>query len=197
MKRISNKIKIISASIILVAIVGFMSFDDENFQIAKNLDIYHTLFRELNLYYVDETDPGDLIKTSIDKMLQSLDPYTVYIPESKMEDYRFMTTGQYGGIGALIRTSGDFVIISEPYEGFPAHKAGLKAGDKVVKIDGKSVKGKNSQDISELLKGEPNTEIKLSVERLNRDKPIEITVVREKIQINSVPYSGMLNENMG
>jgi len=192
-----KKFKIISAVIILSAMVAFMSFDDENFQIAKNLDIYNTLFRELNLYYVDETDAGELIKTSIDEMLSSLDPYTVYIPESKMEDYRFMTTGQYGGIGALIRTSGDYVVISEPYEGFPAQKAGLKAGDKVVEIDGKSVKGKNSEDISELLKGEPNTEINLGVERINSTKPIDIKVVREKIQINSVPYSGMLNQNIG
>ena len=195
--KISKKFKIISVAVIVAAIVSFVSFDDENFQTAKNLDIYNTLFRELSLYYVDEVDAGDLVKTSIDKMLSSLDPYTVYIPESKMEDYRFMTTGQYGGIGALIRTSGDFVIITEPYEGFPAYKAGLQAGDKIVKIDGKTVKGKNSQDISELLKGEPNTEIKLSVERFNESKPIELNVIREKIQINSVPYSGMLNKNIG
>lgn len=197
MSRISKKIKIITVAIVAAIIVGFVSFDDENFQIAKSLDIYHTLFRELNLFYVDETDPGDLVKTSIDNMLKSLDPYTVYIPESKMEDYRFMTTGQYGGIGALIRTSGDYVIISEPYEGFPAFKAGLMAGDKVIEIDGKSVKGKNSQDISELLKGEPNTEIQLKIERANNSKSIEKTVVREKIKINSVPYSGMLNNNVG
>lgn len=197
MNRIGRKFKIIAAIVIVTAGVGFMTFDDDNFQIAKNLDVYHTLFRELNLYYVDETDPGELIKTSIDEMLSSLDPYTVFIPESKMEDYRFMTTGQYGGIGALIRTSGEYVIISEPYEGFPAHKAGLKAGDKVVEIDGKSVKGKNSEDISELLKGEPNTEIVLGVERFNTSKPIEIKVVREKIQINSVPYAGMLTDSIG
>lgn len=197
MNRIGRKFKIIAAIVLVAAGVGFMTFDDENFQIAKNLDVYHTLFRELNLYYVDETDPGELIKTSIDEMLSSLDPYTVYIPESKMEDYRFMTTGQYGGIGALIRTSGEYVIISEPYEGFPAHKAGLKAGDKVVEIDGKSVKGKNSENISELLKGEPNTEIVLGVERFNTSKPIEIKVVREKIQINSVPYAGMLTDSIG
>ncbi|MDA3892346.1 MAG: S41 family peptidase [Salinivirgaceae bacterium] len=197
MKKVSSRIKIITVVIIAAIITGFIAFDDENFQIAKNLDIYHTLFRELNLYYVDETDPGDLVKKSIDEMLQSLDPYTVYIPESKMEDYRFMTTGQYGGIGALIRTSGDFVIISEPYEGFPAFKAGLKAGDKIVEIDGKSVKGKNSQDISKLLKGEPNTEINLSIERISKEKTIELKVVREKIQISSVPYSGMIDDNIG
>lgn len=197
MRLINRKIKIIVATIAVVVITGFVAFDEENFQIAKNLDIYHTLFRELNLYYVDETDPGDLVKKSIDEMLKSLDPYTVYIPESKMEDYRFMTTGQYGGIGALIRTSGDYVIISEPYEGFPAYNSGLKAGDKIVEIDGKSVKGKNSQDISELLKGEPNTEILLGIERINAEKTIDIKVVREKIKINSVPYYGMLDDSIG
>lgn len=197
MKKISKRAKIVFFAIVVVITTGFIGFDDVNFQIAKNLDIYHTLFRELNLYYVDETDPGDLIKTSIDKMLNSLDPYTVYIPESKMEDYKFMTTGQYGGIGALIRTDGKYVVISEPYEGFPAYKAGLKAGDKIVEIDGKSAKGKDSQAISELLKGEPDTEISIAVERLNSDKPINVEVVREKIQINSVPYYGMLDDGIG
>jgi len=191
------KLKLISIFVVLVSIVGFISVDDENFQIVKNLDIYTTLFRELNLYYVDDIDAGDLIKTSIDDMLESLDPYTVYIPESKIEDYKFMTTGQYGGIGAMIRKSGDYVIITEPYEGFPAYKAGLRAGDKIVEIDGKPVKGKSSQDISELLKGDPKTEIKLSIKRYKQDKIIEVPVIREKIKIKSVPYSGMLNDSIG
>ncbi|MBI9068079.1 MAG: S41 family peptidase [Salinivirgaceae bacterium] len=197
MKRITLKLKLLIGAVLIAIVVGFVSFDDENFQIIKNLDIYHTLFRELNLYYVDETDPGDLVKTSIDKMLSSLDPYTVYIPESNIEDYKFMTTGQYGGIGALIRKTGDYVIITEPYEGFPAQKAGLKAGDKIVQIDGKNVKGKSSGDISELLKGEPNTEIKLEISRPGLDKNIEKVVSREKIKISSVPYSGMLNDSIG
>lgn len=197
MKGLQRKWKIALVVLAAVLTVGFISFDDENFQIAKSLDIYATLFRELNLYYVDETDPGDLIKTSIDQMLESLDPYTVYIPEYQMEDYRFMTTGQYGGIGALIRKIGDYVIITEPYEGFPAYKAGLKAGDKIIEIDGKAVKGKNSEDISELLKGEPNTEIKLGIERPGTDAKMEKTVIREKIKISSVPYSGMLNDSIG
>lgn len=197
MRGISKKWKIGFIIAAAAVTLGFISFDDENFQIAKNLDIYHTLFRELNLYYVDETDPADLVKTSIDKMLESLDPYTVYIPESQMEDYRFMTTGQYGGIGALIRNSDDFVIITEPYEGFPAFKAGIKAGDKIVEIDGKSVKGRNSKEISELLKGEPKTEIHLGIQRPGNEKVLEKVVVREKIKINSVPYSGMLNDSIG
>ncbi len=197
MRRLSKKVKVLILAAVTVLAVGFVTFDEENFQIAKNLDIYYTLFKELNLYYVDETDPAELVKNSIDKMLNDLDPYTVYIPESQMEDYRFMTTGQYGGIGALIRRSGDFVIITEPYEGFPAYKAGLKAGDKIVEIDGKTVKGRGSEDISELLKGEPNTEIKLGIERPGNSKMIEKSVIREKIKINSIAYSGMLNDSIG
>lgn len=197
MKKISRKTKIWLAIAVTVVTVGFVTFDEENFQIAKSLDIYYSLFKELNLYYVDETDPSDLVKTSIDEMLNSLDPYTVYIPESQMEDFKFMTTGQYGGIGALIRRSGDFVIITEPYEGFPAFKAGIKAGDKIVEIDGKSVKGRGSEDVSELLKGEPKTEIKLGIERPGSSKILQKTVVREKIKINSVPYHGMLNDSIG
>lgn len=193
----TKKFKILIIAIVTIVVAGFVTFDEHNFEISKNLDIYHTLFRELNLYYVDNTDPGDLVKTSIDEMLKSLDPYTVYIPESKMEDYRFMTTGKYGGIGALIRKSGKFVIIAEPYEGFPAFKAGLKAGDKILEIDGKSAEGNNTSEISELLKGEPNTEIKVKIERIGVEKPFDVSILRENIKINSVPYFGMLDEKTG
>ena len=139
--------------------VFLVSYDDQDFEIMKNMDIYYTMFRELNLFYVDETDPGDLIKTSIDEMLKSLDPYTVYIPESKIEDYRFMTTGQYGGVGALIRKVEDQVVIADPYENFPVAKAGLRAGDIILEIDGNSTTGKSTRDVSEKLKGNPNTEL--------------------------------------
>ncbi|MCK4664645.1 MAG: S41 family peptidase [Bacteroidales bacterium] len=181
----------------IMSSVFFLGFKDNNFEISKNLDIYFTLFKELNLYYVDETDPGDLIKTSIDAMLKSLDPYTSYIPESKMEDFRFMTTGQYGGIGALIRKSKEYVIISEPYEKFPAFKAGLKAGDIILEIDGVSAKNKSTSDISELLKGQPKTSVKLLIKRYNEKKPIEKTLTREQIKIDNVPYYGMMNDEIG
>ncbi len=193
----NTKVKILLVFVAMIATVSFVSFDDKNFEIAKNLDIYHTLFRELNLYYVDETAPGDMIKTSIDEMLKSLDPYTVFIPESDMEDYKFMTTGKYGGIGALIRKTDDYVIIAEPYEGFPAYKAGLKAGDKIVKIDGKSAKSKKTEEISQLLKGDPNTSLKLTIERPGQDKTFDALVTREKISINSVPYFGMVDDKTG
>jgi carboxyl-terminal processing protease len=197
MKKISMKIKVLTIALLALVIAGFVSFDDKNFEISKNLDIYHTLFRELTLYYVDETDPGELVKTSIDEMLNSLDPYTVYIPESKIEDFRFMTTGKYGGIGALIRKNNDQTIIAEPYEGFPAQISGLKAGDIILEIDGKSVTGKNSDDISELLKGEPKTKLTLTIETPFTKQQRKVEIERQNIKINSVAYSGMITEKIG
>src|SRR5680860_1301071 len=142
--------------IALVAVIGFSFYsftrDQKNFEIAKNLDIYHTLFRELNMFYVDEVDPNKLIKTSIDEMLSSLDPYTNYISEDQIEDFRFMTTGEYAGIGALISKQNDKIVISEPYEGFPAQKFGLKAGDIILEVSGKSTNEMNTEDVSNLLK---------------------------------------------
>jgi carboxyl-terminal processing protease len=134
--------------IICILSASLYGFADSYFEISKNLDVFTTLYRELNNYYVDETDPGKLMKTGIDAMLKSLDPYTTYIPESEIEDFRFMTTGQYGGIGAVITQRESYVYISEPYEGFPAQKAGLQAGDKILKIDGESAKDKTTEDVS-------------------------------------------------
>jgi len=128
---------------IIVAGIGLISFtsDQKNFEIAKNLDIYYTLFRELNIFYVDEVNPDKLVKTSIDEMLNSLDPYTNYITEDQIEDFRFMTTGEYAGIGALIGKQNDKIVVSEPYEGFPAQKSGLRAGDIFIEVAGKEIKG--------------------------------------------------------
>lgn len=178
------------------AVISF-SFVDNYFEVSKNLDIFATLFKELNIYYVDETNPGDLMKRGIDDMLASLDPYTNYIPESEIEDYRYMTTGQYGGVGALIRQQGDYVVISEPYEGFPAQKADLRAGDKILKINDIDAKGKKTDDISKILKGQPSTAIKLIIEREGEKKPLEKIVNREEIKIKSVSYSGMITQNIG
>ncbi len=168
---------------------------DNFFEISKNLEIFATLYRELNMFYVDETQPGDLMKTGIDAMLESLDPYTNYITESDIEDFRFMTTGQYGGIGSLIRPAEGGIYISEPYEGFPAHESGLKAGDRILKIDGKDVADKNQEEISTLLKGQSGTELTVTVERFG--EVIEVPIVRREIKIPDVPYFGMLDDEVG
>jgi carboxyl-terminal processing protease len=190
-----KKIKILV--VIIVIAFGSFSFTDNYFEVAKNLDIFTTVYRELNNFYVDETDPGKLMKTAIDKMLKSLDPYTNYIPESEIEDFKFMTTGQYGGIGAVITKRDDFVFVSEPYFGFPAQKAGLMAGDKILKIDDVDAKGKTTEEVSKALKGQPNTDVKLLIDRPYIDDSFEVSFKREKISVKSVPYSSYLQEGIG
>ena len=191
------------AAIVVVGIFAFaISFygfkqDDKNFQIAKNLDIYYTLFRELNLFYVDDVDPTKLVKTSIDKMLESLDPYTNFIPEDDIEDFRFMTTGEYAGIGALISKQKGKILIAEPYEGFPAQKSGLKAGDVLLEVAGKSTEKLSTEDVSALLKGPANKAVVVKVQRYGQKKPMDVEIMREKIQIDPVPYYGMLDSETG
>ncbi len=184
--------------IVILAIVGvsFYSFnrDQKNFEVAKNLDIYHTLFRELNMFYVDDVNPNKLIKTSIDEMLSSLDPYTNYISEDKIEDFRFMTTGEYAGIGALISKQKDKIVIAEPYEGFPADKFGLKAGDILLEVSEKATSNLSTQDVSSLLKGPANKPVTIKLQRPGAKKPYTVDVIREKISIKAVPYHGMLDD---
>lgn len=186
---------IITAAV-LVAGISLFSFtnDQKNFEIAKNLDIYYTLFRELNTFYVDEINPNKLVKTSIDKMLESLDPYTNYISEADVEDFRFMTTGEYAGIGALISKQNGVIVIAEPYEGFPAQKYGLKAGDIILEVEGKATATMSTEDVSNLLKGPALKPVKLKIQRPEEKKPFELEVIREKITIEAVPYYGMLDD---
>jgi carboxyl-terminal processing protease len=190
------KLIILAFALVVTSVVS-VGFTDNYFEIAKNLDIFTTLYKELNTFYVDETDPGKLMKEGIDKMLKSLDPYTTYIPESDIEDFRFMTTGQYGGIGAIITKRKDYVYVSEPYEGFPAQKAGLMAGDKILEINGKTAKGKTTEEVSKVLKGQPNTSVTLLIERKNLSKPFEVTFDREKVSVKSVPYSAYIEDGIG
>jgi len=187
---------IISLSFITLSL-GLFSFIDTDFKIAKNLDIFVTLFREVNLLYVDGTDPEKLIESGINGMLESLDPYTTYIPEKDVDDFTFMTTGKYGGIGALIRKGGEYTIISEPYEGFPAQKNGLHAGDTLVTIDGVITKGKSISDVSDMLKGTPNTSLTLEIKRIGVDSSIFKTFTREQVSIPNVPYYGIIENGVG
>ena len=170
---------------------------DEYFEISKNLTIFSEVYKNINLNFVDETNPGELMKTGIDAMLRSLDPYTNYIPESNIEDYRMMQSGQYGGIGSLIQKRDDFILITNPYQNFPAQKAGLKAGDKIIEIDGKSIKGKSASEVSDLLKGAKDTEVRLTLERINENEPIQINVTREIIKMPTVPFHEMVTPEIG
>lgn len=193
----------VKAAITIAALVSMPTFyafrpeDGQFFEISKNLDIFTTLYRELNLYYVDETKPGDLIVAGIEGMLESLDPYTNFIAESDIEDYRFMTTGQYGGIGAIIRAKDGKVVVAEPYENSPAAKAGLMAGDVLLEVNGKSTEGKSYEDISAVLKGQPGTEVRIVVERPGKASKTSFTITREEIKVKAVQYAAMVDEKIG
>jgi len=189
----SSKIKkaITAFSLIIVLFVG-VAYTPDYFEISKNLDIFYSVYKELNVGYVDGTKPGQLMKTGIDAMLNSLDPYTVYYTENDIEDYRFMTTGEYGGIGATVNDINGKIIIADPYEGFAAYKAGLRAGDQIVGVNNINVEGKKSDDIGSLLKGQAGTPLKLKVIKAGETSSTEVSLNREEIKTKAVPYSGML-----
>ncbi len=194
MHKIKKYVLVVS---ITLSSVFSLAFIDNYFELSKNLDIMTTAYRELNMYYVDDIDASKLMRTGIEAMVESLDPYTNYISESEIEDYRFMTTGQYGGVGSTIFERDHYIVIRETYEGFAAQKAGLKPGDIIMEIDGKSIKGKNTNEVSKFLKGQAGTPIKLLVKRSTDPKPMTVVLNREEIQINNVPYYGMMNETVG
>ncbi len=194
------KQKLVMWSLVLTVGIGstlFFSFSpvkgSDLFEITKNLSIFSSVYKEIDMFYVEEVEPGKLMKTGLDAMLKSLDPYTNYIPESKIEDYRLMTTGEYGGIGSLIRKSGEFAIITEPYEGYPAQKSGLRAGDKILRIDGKDMKGKSTQEVSSLLKGQSGTKLEIVVDRDGTESAFEL--IRENVKLPEVAYYGIIDEN--
>ena len=197
-KKISFKTVLFTKALLFLLLISITATaQNNNFEISKNLDIYTTLFKELNKNYVDDINPGELMETGIEAMLESLDPYTIFIPESKIEDVKFITTGEYGGIGSQIQQRKEYVIISEPYENSPAHKAGLIAGDKILMVNNKSAKDKSTKDVSEVLKGQAGTELTITVERKGVEKPLKIKLIRENIKIDNIPYYGMLDKNIG
>jgi len=196
MKKIKNILKIT-----IFVIIGIFSFravvGDISFELVKNLDIFTSVMQELNKNYVDEIQPGSLTKTAIDEMLKSLDPYTEFIPESDIEDYKLMTTGQYGGVGALIQKLDSFVVVSEPYEGFPAYNAGLRAGDIILEINGVSVKGKSTQEVSDMLKGAPDTDVEITFKNIFDDNIKKVKLTRKEIKLPEVPYYGIVAPHIG
>ncbi|MEM6725206.1 MAG: S41 family peptidase [Bacteroidota bacterium] len=192
------KRKVVVLTIVFAGVIAISTTSyNKYFEISKNLEIFANLYREINTYYVDDVDPAALMRTGVDAMLESLDPYTNYISEAEMAGFRLQITGKYGGIGASIRTGKDFVIITEPYEGFPAHKSGLLAGDKILTVNGKSAKGKNTKQVSDILKGAPGDKVNISVLRPGQEEPMKFEIVREEIKIPNVPYYGMIDENTG
>lgn len=171
---------------------------DHGFSVAKNLEIFNSLYRYLDLLYVDTLDAEQLIQTGIDAMLQSLDPYTEYYPAEDMGDLKLLTTGKYGGIGSTIRMRKDStVIIGEPYEGMPAAEVGLKVGDVLKRIDDIDLKGKNTGEVSELLRGEPGTTFLLTIQRPGEKKTRAIKITRRNIKIDPIPYAGMVSGDVG
>lgn len=200
LRNILNRFKkhIIVAAI-AISSVGFFAFEESNlFEISKNIDIFVTLFRELNANYVDEVKAGKIIHKGIDAMLESLDPYTEFIAETDVEDYKLThVSNEYAGIGALVQQQDGKVIIAEPYFGYPAQKADLRAGDVVLKIDDKDIYTKKVDDVTTLLKGARNTNVKITVQRLGETLPLTKTLTRQEIKIKNVSYYGTIDDGIG
>ena len=186
---------------LLIAVGTFFGFkrDTRNFEISKNLNIFNSVFRELDICYVDTVDPEKSIEAGINYMLSQLDPYTVYYPESKNEELKMMTTGKFAGIGSIIRfhKGKNHVVIDAPYEGMAAQKAGLKPGDVLLEIDGEDLTGMTTQQVSDRLRGEPGTSFMLKYERPGLAEPQTVKVTRENVQTPAVPYYGMLKDHVG
>jgi carboxyl-terminal processing protease len=180
---------------VAAAFIFLTAFELNYFEVSKNLDIFSQAYREVNLSYVDDVPPAELMEAAIEGMLGSLDPYTNFIPENRIEDFRMQTTGQYGGIGATIRKIGDYTVVVQPYKDFAADKAGLKAGDLLLEVDGKSLKGLETEEVTNILKGSPGTAIQLKFRRGGKDQTVQL--VREEVQIKSVPYFGYLEDGYG
>ena len=193
---------LLAAVLVAVAFFSFKSGDDRNFQIAKNLDTFNSIVKELDMFYVDTLDPNKTVREGIDYMLSSLDPYTEYYPEDDQAELQQMLNASFGGIGSLITYNQKLKrsMIAEPFEGTPAAKVGLKAGDILMEIDGKDLAGKNNQEVSQMLRGAVGTSFKLKVERPDEKggtRPLKFDIVRQTIQTPMIPYDTIFNKNVG
>jgi carboxyl-terminal processing protease len=195
-----NRIMKATGVLLIVVIAMATTFRTETnkyFEILKNIEIFTNLYKEVNTYYVDDLDPGKLMRTGIDAMMESLDPFTNYISESDIEGYRFLTEGRYSGIGALSKKIGDYVTVTELYKEQPADKAGLKVGDQIIAIDGQNAMGKDPEAINEILRGFPGTSVELTVRRPGRTGDFKVSLVRGEVEVPNVPYHGMISDEIG
>ncbi len=183
--------------LILLSFTQLEAQESNNFKISKSIEIFSNVMRQLNLNYVDTIQPVEMTQTAIDAMLDHVDPYTIYIPEKKLGEFNLLTRGEYGGIGAMIQQQDHYVVITEPYKGFPAQKVGMKAGDKIIKIDGKSAKGMTATDVSSKLKGTPGSSITITVKHFGDSVNTKLSLTREKVKIPNVPYYGVVGGDIG
>jgi len=184
-------------TVFLLVVVAAQKPAEKYFDIAKSLDIFATLFKEVNAYYVDEVEPQKLIRHGIEGMLESLDPYTDYIPEDELETFQITTTGQYGGIGALIGIVNKKIVVTHPYKNFPAYRSGIRVGDEIISINGKNVQSKNPTEISTLLKGNPKTTLELKIRRAGKSETVTHQLAREKISLTNLSFSGLVETDIG
>jgi len=193
-----KRLKILVALAVLALTVwAFQVPGEKYFDIARSLDIFATLFKEVNAHYVDEVNPKQLIDNGIQGMLDQLDPYTDYIPEEDLEAFSIQTTGQYAGVGALIGIVNKKTVITNPYVGFPAERGGLRVGDEIISVDGRNVQGKPTSEVSILLKGKPKTDVELVVKRAGQKENLKFNLTREKIRISNITYQGMAGTDVG
>ncbi|MBQ3259917.1 MAG: PDZ domain-containing protein [Alistipes sp.] len=198
MSRVKRAIKYVVTAVGMVAAAGVFTFASrDDFGLGRNMELLVNMMRELATHYVDKLDPDKMMRDAANGMVGNLDPYTAYLSEEDMKEFELATTGKYGGIGALIRKRGDYIVIAEPYKGSPADRAGLKAGDKIVAIGGDDAKGFTTEQVSSRLKGDPNTNVKVTIENLFDGKRRTLNIRRERIAIPGIAYAGMLNDSVG
>ena len=198
MNRVKKGAKYFIVAVVMSATVGLFTFAGrDDFGLGRNMELLVTMMRELSTHYVDKLNPDDLMRDAADGMVSNLDPYTSYLSEEDMKEFELATTGKYGGIGALIRKRGDYIVIAEPYKGSPADRAGLKVGDKIVAIDKESAKGFTTEQVSSRLKGDPNTTVKVTIEGLIDGQTRTLNIRRERIAIPGVAFAGMVNDSIG
>ena len=198
MNRVKKAVRYVATAVVMVVVAGFFTFSvRDDFGLGRNMELLVNMMRELSTHYVDKLDPDKMMQDAAYGMVSSLDPYTTYLSEEDMKEFETATTGKYGGIGALIRKRGDYVVIAEPYKGSPADRAGLKIGDKIVAIGKEDAKGFTTEQVSSRLKGDPNTNVKVTIENLIDGERRTLNIKRERIAIPGIAYSGMLNDSVG